>query len=148
MADAEIIWDDPPAETTRRTGRNQVREQAAGAGPAPTEEGEPFWEEDVTRAVAARSADTSERQQEPRDLAGRAAAGNTRPVPKRRPATAAGARRIKPEKSAAIAQIEVATRRKMPSRLALVLMLVPLLVITAAAWTLPAKPNAGISIDR
>jgi hypothetical protein len=133
MADAEIIWDDPPTETARPSGRNQIREQRPGTGPAPADEGAPFWEEDLTRAAAARSADTSEQRQKPRDPAGRAAAGSTRPGPKRRPAAASP--QSKPENSPAIAQIEVATSRKKSSRLTLVLILVPLLIITAAAWS-------------
>ena len=134
MADAEIIWDDPPAETSRSSGRNQGREQPTGAGPASTEEGEPFWEEDLTRAAAARSADTADRRQKPRDPASRAVAGSPRPTSNRRSAPAAGARRSRPDNSPATAPIEVVAGRRRPSRLTLVLIFVPLLVVTAVAW--------------
>ena len=53
MADAEIIWDDPPPEATRRAGRSPAREQ-----PAQADESDPFWEEDLTRAAAVRSPET------------------------------------------------------------------------------------------
>jgi hypothetical protein len=135
MADAEIIWDDPPPDATRGAGRNPAREQPAGAGRAPAEEAEPFWEEDLTRAAAASSAGTTERRQTPRDPGARADEGNTRPVSKRQPAAAAGPRRSKVKIAPAVAQIEVVTSRKKPSPLALILIFVPLLVITAAAWS-------------
>ena len=133
MADAEIIWDDAPAETTRRPGRNQGRGQPADAG-APADEDEPFWEEDLNRAAALPAHDTTERQRRPPEPPGRSAAGDARAVPPRRPAAARGARAGKPKHSPAVAQIEVATRRRKPSLLTLVLIVVPLLVMTAVAW--------------
>jgi hypothetical protein len=133
LADAEIIWDDPPAETTRRAGRNPVREQPGNVGPSASEDDEPFWEEDLTRAAAARSTDSPERRPKPHDPAGRTAAGAARPSQKHHPGDAG--RRRKRENTPAIAQIEVATSRKRPSPLTLVLIFVPLLVVTAIGWS-------------
>ncbi len=130
MADAEIIWDDPPAETSRGAGRNRVRGQTT-----PADDGDPFWEEDLTRAAAARSAETPERRYKKHEATGRAAAENTRPGKKLRPVAAVGPRRTKPENGPEIAQVEVAPSRKKPRPLTLILIFVPLLVITAAAWS-------------
>ena len=135
LPDAEIIWDDEQAETTRRPGRKRVREQPADIGPAAADEDEPFWEEDLTRAAAARSTDTPDRRPKSQDPAGRTAAGAAHPSQKQRNGTSAGPGRRKPEKTPAIAQIEVATRRKRPSPLTLVLIFVPLLVVTAVGWS-------------
>jgi DNA-directed RNA polymerase subunit RPC12/RpoP len=132
-ADAEIIWDDAPAKNSRPTGRDSNRQQQPGGGAATDEESEPFWEEDLNRAAAASPRDTSARRRKPPEPAA-IAGSDARPLKQRRQAAAQGTRPGKRPKAPAVAAIEIAPARKRPSPLTLVLILVPLLVVSAAIW--------------
>jgi len=136
-ADAEIIWDDQPAESTGRAGHSHTRGHPADAGAATAEEDDAFWEDDLKRVAATRSPDASERSS-------RKSAPNAGPPA--RPATArpsrAGQRaRATPEtaggqllEAPALAGVEPKSGKRQLSRLSLVLIVVPLLVIATVAW--------------
>ena len=141
--DAEIIWDDAPG----RSEQPQTARQQPHSGEEEGADGEQFWEEDVNRA-AAQSADTTDRRrQKPgaldgsaRPPTGRATASQSGRTA-RRPNQRSPRRRsdIAPDRSRLLdgpgpASSEVRSPRKRPSRLSVVLVVVPLLVVSTVAW--------------
>jgi hypothetical protein len=119
-ADAEIIWDDPPAQPARRPGRNRGRDQDTPTGAVPAGEDAAFWEEDITRAAAANTTERSGRRRE-------------KPAPEQR-AAAASSSHGRRRRAAEPAVIEVDTRPKKRSPITAIVIVVPLLVATAVAW--------------
>ncbi len=131
-SDAEIIWNDAPAAPAAhpRGNHGRDREEPAGAGPADGDD--PFWEEDLTRAAEPRPADPAPRRREKPGREGGPGPVDARPAPPPRgPATAAPRRTRQRE---APAPIEIAPRRRTPTRLTALLVIVPLLVMTAVGW--------------
>lgn len=127
-AEAEIIWDDAPdgSAGAQPAGRGHARQQPADAGAALGEESEAFWEEDLNRAAAAPTRQSTGRRREASQPRRKTAADD---APAQKPQ-----RRAQTRKPPATAKIEVAFGRRRPSVLTLVLILVPLLVVTAFAW--------------
>jgi DNA-directed RNA polymerase subunit RPC12/RpoP len=130
--DAEIIWDDEPAETTRQGGPGHVRKQPRDAGTAPGEESEDFWEDDLNSAAAAPAGEGAPARRKPREPA-QAADAHARAT-KQAQAAAGRSRQGKPRKSPAAPTIEIPPARKKPAPLTLVLILVPIIVASAVAW--------------
>jgi DNA-directed RNA polymerase subunit RPC12/RpoP len=143
-SDAEIIWEDAPGRTEQfRAGQRQPHE---GVNASP--EDEQFWEEDVNRAAAARSADTTDRRRDnpgaddgsarPPSGRGTAARSGRTATPSdrraRRPTSAGAVEKGRLVDARAPATSDLRAPRKMPSRLSVVLVVVPLLVITTIAW--------------
>ncbi len=130
----EIIGDDLPGQSRRGRGRNRAREGAADAAVAPGEKGEPFWEEDFNRAASGHGRDAPQGERGPPVAPDRPAAGGTQSARQRRPAAAGAAHSGQPRNPPAVLEIRARPSRRMPSRLTLVLVLVPLLVVAAFAW--------------
>jgi DNA-directed RNA polymerase subunit RPC12/RpoP len=139
--DAEIIWDDSPDHSNESQASNRsAQKRRSRAIP----EDEPFWEEDINRA-AEKSAD-ADRQRETPDRDNRPAR-----TPSGRRTAAQGSRTTRQRDSRArVADaavdngshgetdvqtgLERGVSRKKPSRLSVVLVVVPLLVIATVAW--------------
>ena len=154
-ADAEIIWDDSPGRSDRSEAR---RAAAAWREWEPGPRGEQFWEEDVNRAAAARSADTTDRRREkPGATTDPPAAHRPRHRCPERPDRQAkrtsepgdrtsdvAVEASRPVDAPAPAEWSCRARRKRPSRLSVVLVVVPLLVIATVAWRYLATAPSGI----
>jgi hypothetical protein len=143
-SDAEIVWDDAPGRSERsQAGERPPHPAGVGVGP----DGEQFWEEDVNRA-AAQSADTTDRRREKPgadDGSARPSTGRGKASPSgrtarrsdprdRRPTSDVASKRNRLVDATAPAALEVRAPRKRPSRLSVVLVVVPLLVIATVAW--------------
>jgi DNA-directed RNA polymerase subunit RPC12/RpoP len=143
--DAEIIWEDSPGQFDQ----TKASEQPSRAGVRASPEGEQFWEEDVNRAAAAaRSADTADRRRDNTGAddgparaplgrgtaaqSGRTARRSNQRVRRRTADVAVDSGR--PVDAPAPPGVELRARRKRPSRLGVVLVVVPLLVIATVAW--------------
>jgi hypothetical protein len=131
-AEAEIIWDDPAPEPAHRAGRKSARAQKAG--PAPADDNEPFWEEDLTRAAAARATEPSDRRRKRPDPESRSATADAPAAREKTPAGTQSARRGRPRAAPEPAALEIPSRRRTPKSLTAILIVVPLLVVTAVAW--------------
>jgi hypothetical protein len=141
--DAEIIWDDAQG----RSEQSQTGDRRPHPGVEVGPDGEQFWEEEVNRA-AAQSADTTDRRREEPG----APDGSARPSTRRGTASQSGGtarqsdqrasrrrsdiapKRRRPIDAPAPAIVDVRSPRKRPSRLSVVLVVVPLLVVSTVAW--------------
>ena len=142
-ADAEIIWDDAPVDPNSPKPPVSNRVQARKKEP----DGEQFWEEDLQSRRRPVSADTTDRRrQKPGGPTGPPAADRashrcTRAAgpPGDQSAIPPSQVRYSPERSRLLdgpgpASSEVRGPRKRPSRLSVVLIVVPLLVVATVAW--------------
>jgi DNA-directed RNA polymerase subunit RPC12/RpoP len=130
--DAEIIWDDEPADTTRQGDRGHVRKQPGNAGAEAGEESEDFWEDDLNRAATAPAGEVAPARRKLREPA-QTAGAHARATKQTQPAPGS-TRPGKPRRSPAVPTIEIPPTRKKPALLTLVLILVPVMVATAVAW--------------
>ncbi len=133
QADAEIIWDDGPSDTTPRERRDQDRRQPPNVGAVPGHESEPFWEDDLKRAAASPTRDKPGPRRKPPEPAS-TADDTYQTLKHQRPGTARGPRPATRRQTPAVEELEVATGWRRPRPLTLVLILVPLLLVTAAVW--------------
>ena len=137
-AGAEIIWDDVPAETSTDGGRGRARRRPpADTGAAIDNADEDFWEDDIKRAVAAGSENAAERParksaDDARTAARRAQRGSRRAA--REAATASKTTRGQVIETPAPEAVALEPGRRTSSRLGLILVVVPLLVIATVAW--------------
>jgi hypothetical protein len=122
-ADAEIIWEDQAPAAVRRSPSAE-----------PATDGEPFWEDDLGRA-AVKQRDKSERAPRPAAVtegSPKVSAGGHQPV-----ATSGQETRSRRGRRHGLAEaplVEVKTRRSAPNAVKVLIVVVPLLVVTATAW--------------